>query len=70
MTKLGYVISGIIGAAGGVVVGYIVYAVAQDASGAVAFGYWLKSITRHSSPYWALVGCLTGLGLRFLAATR
>jgi hypothetical protein len=42
----------------GVLIGYLVYAVAQGADGAMSFGRWLEYSIWAAALLWAIVGAL------------
>ncbi|MER8574577.1 hypothetical protein NKG99_24165 [Mesorhizobium sp. M1409] len=68
--KTGYIISALIGAVLGGIVGYAVYAVGQGAGGAVSFSYWLHYPIRMNGLWWAILGALMGSGVRWLTVNR
>jgi len=46
----------------GIVTGYLVYAIAQGAGGAMSFGRWLEYGIWAAALSWAIVGALIGGG--------
>ena len=51
-------IAAVIGAVVGILTGYLVYAVAQGADGAMSFGRWLEYSIWAAALLWAIVGAL------------
>ena len=51
-------IAAVIGAVMGVLIGYLAYAVAQGADGAMSFGRWLEYSIWAAALLWAIVGAL------------
>ena len=51
-------IAAVIGAVLGILAGYLVYAIAQGAGGAMSFGRWLESSIWAAALLWAIVGAL------------
>ena len=51
-------IGAVIGAVLGVLTGYLVYAIAQGADGAMSFGRWLEYSIWVAALLWAIVGAL------------
>ena len=51
-------IAAVIGAVMGILIGYLVYAVAQGADGAMGFGRWLEYSIWAAALLWAIVGAL------------
>ena len=49
-------IAAVIGAVLGILAGYLVYAIAQGAGGAMSFGRWLESSIWAAALLWAIVG--------------
>lgn len=59
-------IAAAIGASLGLVLGYIVYASAQGADGALSFSYWTESPFRLGGFWWTLFGAAIGSGVVFV----
>ena len=51
-------IAAVIGAVLGILTGYLVYAIAQGADGAMSFGRWLEHSIWAAALLWAIVGAL------------
>ena len=51
-------IAAVIGAVLGILTGYLVYAIAQGADGAMSFGWWLEYSIWAAALLWAIVGAL------------
>ena len=54
----------VVGAVLGVLIGYLIYANAQSAGGAMSFGRWLVYSIWAAALWWAIVGvCIVGGGV-------
>ena len=56
----------VVGAALGIVLGYLVYAIGSGADGALPFSYWLESPIRSAAIWWALFGAAIAVALIYI----
>jgi hypothetical protein len=56
----------VVGAALGVVLGYLLYASARGADGALSFHYWLKHPLRFAGLWWGLFGGVVGAAIIYI----
>jgi hypothetical protein len=59
-------IAAVIGAVLGILTGYLIYAIAQGADGAMSFGRWLEYSIWAAALLWAIVGALIVSGSAYV----
>ena len=56
----------LVGIAIGIVIGYLVYASAKGAGGAISFAYWVRHPIRFSGTWWGFLGGTVGGALIYI----
>ena len=64
--QIALVLTMVVGAILGLIVGYIVYAVRSGVDGATSFGRWLDYPLRRNGFWWAITGALVGAATAYV----